>query len=296
MGEGALISDIGWMAAGVLLHVANQLARGQGWYAAIRMACPGEPVRRRDALAAWVAGAGASGVLSARGGDAVRLLLLRPRCPGSGYPLLTGTLVAEAAGEAAIGVALIAAAVAAGLWPGIDPPTPVLLVPATVAVLVASRFAAVRRVATGVGRGACALRCPGSYACSVLPWQAASRLARAASIGCFLAAFGLPATVPAIFVVMLAQGGGRALPFAPASVGAGTAILVAAFEPLTGAVVDRANVAAFFVGTSAALTAVGAVLAVVIVARCAPDQRWLRRPVASWKLWLQTRSPLEESP
>jgi hypothetical protein len=286
---------IGWLVVGVLAHLANQLARGQGWYAVIRAACPDEPVRRRDALGAWVAGAGASGVLSARGGDAVRLVLLRPRTGEAGYPLLCGTLVAEAAGEATIGLALIGAAVAAGVWPGIGIPAPWLALAVVPVLLVASRVGAVRRLAAGVARGTCALRSPGRYACTVLPWQAASRLARVLSIACFLAAFGLPATIPAVLLVMLAQGGGRAIPFAPASLGAGAAILAASFEPVTGTAVDTATVAEFFVGTSAVLTAVGVALAVGIAARAAPGYRWGRQPLTSFRRWLDTRSPSRQT-
>jgi lysylphosphatidylglycerol synthase-like protein len=272
-------AEIGWLVAGVLLHLCNQLARGQSWYAVIHSACPAAPVRRRDAAGAWVGGAGASGVLSARGGDAVRLLLLRPRTADAGYPVLCGTLVAEAAGEAAIGIALVGVAAAFGLWPGMGIPAPWLALVAIPVVFAVSRIGAVRRFAAGVARGTCALRSPGRYAYAVLPWQAASRLARALSIACFLMAFGLPATVPAVLLVMFAQVGGRAIPFAPASLGAGAAILAAAFEPVTGTAVSTATVAQFFVGTSALLTAVGVALAVIIAARSAALDR---RDVAAY--------------
>jgi hypothetical protein len=290
-------AGIAWVVLGVLVHLTNQVARAQGWYAVIRAACPDEPVRRRDALGAWVGGAGAAGVLSARGGDAIRVLLLRPRAPGAGCPVLTGTLVAEAAGEAAIGVALLAAAATAGLGPGVGLPAPALLAVAAAALIVASAIRPVRRLAASVARGACALRSPGRYAYSVLPWQAASRLARGAAIACFLIAFGLPATVPAVLLVMLAQGGGRALPFAPASVGAGAAILAAAFEPVTGTAVDPARLAAFYVGTSVVLTAVGVVLAVIVAARCpvAVDQRLGLHWVAAFRRWFETRSPSRQT-
>jgi glycerol uptake facilitator-like aquaporin len=76
---------------------------------------------------------------------------------------------------------------------------------------------------------------------------------------------------------MLAQGGGRALPFAPASVGAGVAILAAAFEPMTGTAVEPARLAAFYLGTSAVLTAVGVVLAIVIASRVPVELRFPRR-------------------
>jgi hypothetical protein len=70
-------------------------------------------------------------------------------------------------------------------------------------------------------------------------------------------------------LVVFAQGGGRLVPFAPASVGAGAAMLAAAFEPVTGVRVPTADVAAFFVGTSAVLTIVGTVVASVICLRAA---------------------------
>src|SRR4051794_14026398 len=91
-------ADARWLLLGVLLHLANQLARGLGWCAVIRIACPGAPVRRRDTVGAWAAGAGAGGIVSARGGDAVRLLLVRPRMPDDGVAVLAGAPVAEGGG------------------------------------------------------------------------------------------------------------------------------------------------------------------------------------------------------
>src|SRR4051812_5523260 len=111
----------GWLALGVALHLANQAARGRGWHAVIARACDGPP-RKREALAAWVAGAGAGGIVSARGGDAVRVLVLARRMPGRGTrALLTGTLVAEVVGETLLGLALLAGAPRVGGGPGAGP-------------------------------------------------------------------------------------------------------------------------------------------------------------------------------
>jgi hypothetical protein len=307
-----------WLALGVLLHVANQVMRGRGWYALVRAAADDCPeLRRRDAIAAWVAGAGAGGLLSARGGDAVRVVLLSRRLPRGQCPLLAGTLVSEGAGELATGAALVALALALGLGPAIGAPPPAIaaLAAATILILAAlavrrraaaaggddrvpagdddlvvaggddpvaagadeplvagddggrRRFARLRRIAVGVGRGCAPLRHPVAYARAVLPWQLASRACRAGAIGCFLAAFELPVAPVAVLLVMLAQGGGRLLPFAPASVGAGVALLAASFEPVTGDAVAAAQVAAFYVGTSTVLTVVGAALSAAICLR-----------------------------
>ena len=80
MGTALAGASVGWLALGVLLHLANQAVRGRGWFAVVRAASPSDPgLRRRDAILAWVAGAGAGGVVSARGGDIVRVLLLGRR-------------------------------------------------------------------------------------------------------------------------------------------------------------------------------------------------------------------------
>jgi uncharacterized membrane protein YbhN (UPF0104 family) len=260
---------LGWLALGVVLHLANQVARGRGWCSTIRLASPdGPPCRARDAVAAWVAGAGMGGILSARGGDAVRLLLLRRRLPGEGYPLLAGTLVAEAAGEAALGAVFLALLLAGGLHatPALGAPAAVWIAPAAIAavaglLLLRSRSRVLRRVTAGIARGCSALRSPRAYVRAVTPWQLASRLLRAASLACFLAAFGLPATAAAVGFVMVAQGGGRLLPFAPASVAATVAVLAAGFPAITGAHAGAATLAAFVVGMGTLLTAAGVALA-----------------------------------
>lgn len=262
---------LGWLALGVLLHLANQVARGSGWHAVIGKACAdGERPRRRDAVAAWVAGAGAGGIVSARGGDAVRVLVLARRSPGTGCALLTGTLVAEAAGECALGAAVLALALAIGVGPELGPSATTGLYAASAALAVlgvwalARRSARVRGFFSRAAHGCVSLRCPKSYARDVLPWQLLSRVLRLAALACFLAAFALPATLPAVLLVVFAQTSGRMLPFSPASVGAGAAILAATFEPVTGTAVPAAQVAAFFVGTSTVLTVVGTALALAI--------------------------------
>jgi len=264
----------GWLVLGVALHLLNQVARGRGWHAVVKAACEPEATpRRRDAVAAWVAGAGAGGVVSARGGDAVRVLVLARRAPGTNCSLLTGTLVAEAVGETALGGALLALGLAVGVGPdlGASATTGLYALAAGLAAvgvfLVARRSTRIRRFLANAAHGCALLRCPKAYSREVLPWQVASRLCRLAALGCFLAAFALPATPAAVLLVVFAQCSGRLVPFSPASVGAGAAILAATFGPVTGTSVTTTQVAAFFVGTSTVLTVVGTALALAICAQ-----------------------------
>lgn len=269
-----------WLVLGVALHLANQLARGRGWHAVVRTALPEGGVRRRDAIVAWVAGAGAGGLVSARGGDAVRLFIVGRRAPGTPWPVLAGTLVAEGAGEAAIGIAVLAAAVFLGAGPELGPPGAPLIAGVTGALLAAvaalawirahpHRCPRLRAFAARFGRGCSPLRAPRGYATRVLPWQLASRTCRLAALACFLAAFGLPATPAAVLLVTFAQTSGRLIPFGPAAVGAGVAVLAATFEPVTGSAVPVDRLGAFFIGTSTVLTIVGTVLAMIICLRAA---------------------------
>lgn len=262
----------GWLILGVLLHVANQVARGRGWCAVIRTSSEAPP-RTRDAIAAWVAGAGAGGVVSARGGDAVRVLLLARRMPGQGNrAVLTGTLVAEAAGEMALGLGLLALALAVGVGPDVAPSAQTGLIAAAVllsltgAVLIARRHGRSRRFIARVKTGCAALKDPRTYARHVLPWQLLSRVLRLAALACLLTAFHLPATLAAVLLVTFAQCSGRLIPFGPVSVGTGVAILAATFGPVTGTYVPASELAAFFIGTSTVLTVVGTALALVLCA------------------------------
>jgi hypothetical protein len=75
--------------------------------------------------------------------------------------------------------------------------------------------------------------------------------------------------------VVGAQTGGRLLPFAPASVGAGAAMLAGAFAPVTGHAVPAGQVAAFFLGTSAVLTVVGTAISLTICLRAVSWRRLL---------------------
>src|SRR3954471_23943463 len=108
------LSAPGGLLLGGLLHIADPVARGRGWYAILCRTCV---LRRRDAIAAWVAGAAAGGVTLARGGDALRVLMLSRRVPSAKPAVVTGTLVAEGAGELASGTATLGLALALGAGP-----------------------------------------------------------------------------------------------------------------------------------------------------------------------------------
>jgi hypothetical protein len=152
-----------------------------------------------------------------------------------------------------------------------------------------------RVVAVGARLGCgCSALPLGAFARQVLPWQFVARMCRLAALGCFLAAFGLPVTPAAILLVVFAQGGGRLVPFAPASVGAGAAMLAAAFEPVTGTSASAADVAAFFLGTSAVLTIAGTLVATAICLRAA--QASPKQGLSAWLTGRRARARVAAAP
>jgi hypothetical protein len=257
----------------VVLHLCSQLARGRGWHSVVCAAHPGQQhPRRRDVLATWIAGAGASGVFSARGGDALRILLLRRRMSTS-CPTLVGTLAAETVCETTLGALLTVWALSAGLIPGLHRPglaTAALIAAGVVALVViayraARRFPALRRACADARRGLALLGSPGRYVRRVASWGVLSRTLRLGSLACFLAAFALPVSLTAALVVMVAHSSGRLLPFGPAGAGASLGLLVAAFPSVTHTQVGAGELTAFYLGMTGVLTAVGIVLSGLVL-------------------------------
>src|SRR3954467_7215388 len=157
----------GLLAAAVALHVGGQLCRGRAWRGVLSAAWP--VVTRRRACAWHVCGAGLSGVLSARGGDAVRIALARRQLDGATWPALAGTLAAEGSFETVFALVVALLALRFGVGSLALPSAPLLAglaVAAAVLVLVGARAARGRGVG---GRGGRA--CGGWRARSAAAWR-----------------------------------------------------------------------------------------------------------------------------
>jgi hypothetical protein len=271
-------SVLALLGAGVALHVCGQVARGIAWRGVLAATWPG--VTRRRACAWHVCGAGLTGVLSARGGDAVRITLARRELHGATWPALAGTLCAEGSFEAVCGVviALVTA------WLGIQTlaaPSPIVLGAAaaafTVAGLLAMRWARARRVAREVGRGLAVLRQPRRWLRQVLPWQVCARVLRLAAVSCFLLAFGLPAAPAVVIAACAAQGSGAMVPLPGGGPATMAGALLVALPIAAGHPLDAGAVATLAVVWPAALTAVGVTISLALLAALVGDLRGLRQ-------------------
>jgi Lysylphosphatidylglycerol synthase TM region len=261
-------AQIGWLVLAIVLHVCGQVSRGVAWRGVLAVSWP--EVTRRRACTWYVCGAGLSGVLSARGGDAVRVTLAKRELKGATWPALAGTLCAEGSFETVSGVALMLVAVSLGVG-NLHAPPPALIVALALAIpvvaLLAARSARVRCIVREVGRGAAVLGKPGRWARQVVPYQVAARVLRLGSAACFLLAFGLPAVPAVIIVACLAQGSGAAVPLPGAGPAAVGAALLVGVPLAAGHPVDAGAVASLAVVWPAALTAVGVTLSLALLGR-----------------------------
>jgi hypothetical protein len=257
----------GVLAAAVVLHIAGQVCRGLAWRGVLVAAWPG--VTRRRVCAWHVCGAGLSGVLSARGGDAVRIALARREIDRATVPALAGTLAAEGSIETLSSVLLAVVAIRLGVGDVHAPPAFVIVAAGLGLALVVglgARSARVRRLGAEVVRGLAVLRRPRCWARSVLPWQLAARALRLGAATCFLLAFGLPTAPAVVLAACAAQGSGAVLPLPGAGPATVAGALLVALPVAAGHPVDPGAVAALALVQPAALTAAGVVLSVALLA------------------------------
>jgi Lysylphosphatidylglycerol synthase TM region len=267
--------DVRWLPAPVALHLVSEAIRSRGWFNILRLSYPeARGLRWRDTIAATFAGAGVNGVVPARAGDLVKLAFVHGRIEGARYATLFATALAETAFESLCTMLLLGWILTQGLVVAPDVGHPVLA-----GVLA---FAAIGGAGGGLWRlsrrrrsgllsrfrdGLAAFSSPRRYLTQVASWQTLARVARLGSLACFLAAFGLPATLGSALLVMAVQGGGRIVPIGALSAGLRIAALSYGLASISGRPADPAAVTAFTVGTSAALLVATLTIATVLIVR-----------------------------
>lgn len=278
--------DVRFLVLGTLLYLASQAVRSRGWHTILRTTFPDAGgLRARDTCKAYLSGAGLNGLIPARGGDVVKLALVRRRIDDAPYSTLAGTFVPETAFETLFGTGLVIWALAKGLLPipttsGELPSLDVTFVIdhpfftagglGAAAALIVLIVKALRRrpveVVRRFRRGLVIFGTPRRFVTGVASWQALGRLIRLASLAAFMAAFALPVTATTVVLVMAAQGGGRIIPLAPVSAGLRLAMLSYGFSEVTGHVVSIAQITVFTFGVGAILMVAGLLLAGVLLA------------------------------
>jgi glycosyltransferase 2 family protein len=286
----ANLAEIAWgyLAAALLLSLALQLARAHGWANALRAAYPRSRVSETGIAASFLVGAGMNGILPARGGDALKIVLAKRSVERSSYPTIASSFAALAPFDTAMGLLVLLYAITQGLLP--RPPrlphlpafeitfwaahpealmltVTVLGIAAVTVIAVLSRH--VESFWQRVKQGLAIFREPTRYLRQVAGWQMVGWLCRFASFWFFLDAFHIGGSVQNVLLVMSVQSISGALPFTPGGAGAQQALLVAT---LGGA--SRAVILSYSVGQQLAVTAWSVLLAFLSLFYVLRVSRW----------------------
>jgi glycosyltransferase 2 family protein len=295
----------GALAAAVGLHMAKIVARTRSWRNILAAAYPRADVRWRGVFGSYVSGAAVNALLPARGGDVLKLYLIKRRIDGSAYPTLVATLAVDTLFDVVVSAALLAWALRLGVLPGLDVlprlrsidwswadrnPTVALAVGAVAAAAGLTALIWLRRrlrtFARQLREGGAILRQPGRYLRSVVSWQLADWLLRLATITMLLRAFGLPASLHNALLVQVTQSLSTLLPLTPAGIGTEQGLLAYVFSGRAPAT----RVLSFSVGMKLALMAVNLVIGFAAIALMLRTLRW-RRVIAGDAARVVERSP-----
>jgi uncharacterized membrane protein YbhN (UPF0104 family) len=268
--------ELPYLAVALALSLGLQLCRAHAWANALRAAYPGDRVREGGVIASFLIGVGMNGILPARGGDAIKIVLAKRSVRESSYPAIISSFAVLAPFDSGIGLLVLLYAITQGLLPAAPrlPELPafdvsfwaanpqLLLLTVTVLAIALVILTAVlaRRVEQfwqHLKQGVAILRDPQRYLRQVVAWQGIGWLLRFASFWLFLEAFNIGGSFENVLLVMSVQAITGALPFTPGGAGAQQALLVVALDGPT-----YAAVLAYSVGQQLAVTIWSVIIAV----------------------------------
>jgi uncharacterized membrane protein YbhN (UPF0104 family) len=260
--------DLPYLAGALVLSVGLQLCRAHAWSNALRAAYPGEAVSQRGVIGAFLVGSGLNGILPARGGDAIKIVLAKRSVRGSSYPAIISSFAVLAPFDSGIGLLVLLYALTRGLLPAAPrlPELPafeisfwaahpqllvftITVVGIGLVILIAFIARRIESFWENLKRGIVILRDPSRYLREVLAWQLMGWVLRFASFWLFLDAFHIGGSFDNVLLVMCVQAITGALPFTPGGAGAQQALLVVALHGPT-----YAAVVAYSVGQQLSVT------------------------------------------
>jgi uncharacterized membrane protein YbhN (UPF0104 family) len=249
--DGFLALDGRWLALALVFHLANLTFRAFAWRAVLRAAYPAAPVRLLDVGAAYAAGVAANAYLPARGGEAVKVALLRLRLPGSTVAGLGASSAVVLVFDALVAAALLGTGWATGALPGVPAPSLASLLAIGAAVALAGVVVCkAPRLRAALRQGAAILRTPRAYLRGVVPFQAAAWACRIGVVFAMLAAFGVPASLPVAGLVVVAGGVATAVPATPGGAGTQQLLVVLVLQQVATA----ASALSFSIGMQVGIT------------------------------------------
>jgi glycosyltransferase 2 family protein len=241
------LASVGWGALAIALglHFGKLVLRTFAWRNILAAAYPETRMPWRSVFGAYVAGVGVNSIVPGRGGDLVKLFLVRHRVAATTYTTLASTLLAETVLDLVLALAIFLWALTQGVLPGLHvlPNLPSFdwgwllghtKASATVVALltvgaIALWWWASQHVSdfrARIGLGLVILRDRRRYAREVASWQLASWVLRIASLYFFLEAFHVHASIHNALLAQVVDSLSTLLPFSPGGVGTKQGFLV----------------------------------------------------------------------
>ena len=277
------LAEVGWTALGlaVLCHVVKLVFRARAWQNILRASYPDTTLKFRSALGAYVAGVGVNSIAPARGGDLVKLYLVKHRIDDSHYPTLGATLFVETVFDFFVAGALMVWALSLGVLPTHEAysrlPTvdwkwflrheratliglAVLLVLLLAAALWLHSKA--RVMWARVRQGLAILFDRRRFLLGVIVPQAISWAFRIGTLYFFLKAFHVHATIHNALLAQVVDSMSTLFPATPGGAGTKQGLIVVLFAKES---ISKALLLAFSVGMNIALTAVNLLLGLISI-------------------------------
>ena len=271
------LADVRWsfLALVAFLQILKIGCAGRAWHNSIVASYPGERVSYPMVTGALCAGAGAGSVVPAHGGDAVRVVIVKRRIPGSTYTTIASTLLVRAPFDSLAACCFFGFVLFEGVLPGrsILPKLPAfdfswffgharatvvigLTLILLVTALVLWAWTSIRDFKQRVRQGLAGLTDWRLFLHRILPWQAIDWGLRLLTIYVALLAFHVPASVRTVLLVQGTSSLAMLLPISPSGIGTEQALLVSVLH----GVAPSSLIVAFSVGTRLTTIVINVVL------------------------------------
>jgi uncharacterized protein (TIRG00374 family) len=274
---------VAWAPLGIAVacHVIKLLFRARAWQNIVHASYPEGRLRYRSALGAYVAGVGVNSIAPARGGDVIKLYLVKHRMVDARYPTLASGLVVETMFDFVVAGALMVWALSIGVLPTHqvysriptvdwkfllrhEQMTLVVLLVLAGAILVFA-FASWHRVEEFWARiklGFAILGDRRRFALGVVLPQAISWVFRIASLFFFLRAFRVDATVHNALLAQVVDSLATLFPATPGGAGTKQGLIVYLFRR---SAISKSLLLAFSVGMNIAITIANLLLGLIAI-------------------------------
>jgi glycosyltransferase 2 family protein len=288
------LAAVRWTPLGIALglNVLKLFFRAIAWRTILSAAYPRTRVKLSSVFGAYVVGVGINSIAPARGGDLVKLYLMRHRIEGSSYATLGSTLVVETLFDFFVAGAIMVWALSLGVLPAkevysriptvdwkwfVEHPRVLLAIVITLAVAAMLSFIwarrRVRRFREHVAQGFAVLHDRPRFFRGVLVPQLISWVLRLAALYYFLKAFSVPASLHNALLVQAVDSLATLFPATPGGAGTKQGLIVYLFR---GEDVSRTLLVSFSVGMNIALVVCNLVLGLAALALMARTLSWKR--------------------